>query len=124
MSILDSVKAEGASLVAEQVVNPDAPASPSTSKVEDVKVEANSNVEGTGATNAKEEKDIKEEKKTPEKKRVYENGVLKTSARADLEDFSKNVKFDPSLLPISDDPKEIRGQVCAHELFKSFESLI
>lgn len=44
------------------------------------------------------------------KVRVYDNGVLKTSARTQ-EDPRKNSKYDPSVLPETDDPKKIRAQV-------------
>ena len=44
------------------------------------------------------------------KPRTYEDGVLKTSAREDP--YAKsNSKYDPSILPQTDDPKKIRAQV-------------
>jgi hypothetical protein len=44
------------------------------------------------------------------KLRTYENGMLKTSAIEQKR--RENSKYDPSVLEISADPKEIRGQVC------------
>jgi len=38
-------------------------------------------------------------------------GMLQTTARGDPKNYSANVKSDPSLLPESDDPGEIRKQV-------------
>ena len=42
---------------------------------------------------------------------VEEPNILKTSAPMDEKDYSKNVKYDPSVLPESDDAYEIRKQV-------------
>jgi lupus La protein len=41
--------------------------------------------------------------------RTYENGVLKTSAHQ--HEGKNNSKYDPSVLPVTDDPKQIRSQV-------------
>ena len=54
-----------------------------------------------------------EPKKKPYSKTYEEGdlaGVLKTSAQED-EDYSKNRKYDPSILPESKDHVEIRNQV-------------
>lgn len=56
------------------------------------------------------------EMRSPENKatngvRTYEDGMLKTSAREDQYDRSKNSKYDPSILPETDDPVLIRNQV-------------
>lgn len=48
--------------------------------------------------------------------RTYEDGVLKTSAIEDLKDPRKNNKYDPSVLPETDDPQLIRNQVCLQHL--------
>lgn len=62
--------------------------------------------------------------KTPEKKpRTYENGVLKTSAQESPE-RKRNSKYDPSVLPTTNDPKEIRAQVYTHKSHPRFEILI
>ena len=68
-----------------------------------------------------EDGDVKIESKDAEKNgtekkekngfRTYEDGVLKTSAREDHKDRSKNSKYDPSVLPETDDPQLIRNQV-------------
>ena len=44
--------------------------------------------------------------------RTYEDGVLKTSAKEDATDRKKNSKYDPSILPETDDAQLIRNQVC------------
>jgi lupus La protein len=65
--------------------------------------------------------DIKEEKSDKKaeddgdsgekKERFDDNGVLKTSARID--ETRKNYsKYDPAVLPTTDDPSKIRAQVC------------
>jgi len=41
---------------------------------------------------------------------TYENGMLKTTAR-ERDDGRSNSKYDPSILPETDDPKKIRAQV-------------
>lgn len=64
--------------------------------------------------------DVKMENASPESKKkpwsaTYEEGdlagVLKTSAQHDEEDYKLNNKYDPSVLPESNDPTEIRNQV-------------
>lgn len=76
-------------------------------KSETVKEEATSKQESNGTVKVKEE----DEKTTPRtRSRTYENGMLKTSARE--EKGGKNSKYDPSVLPQTDDPKKIRAQVC------------
>lgn len=44
-------------------------------------------------------------------RRYDENGVLKTNAKQDWKDPKKNSKYDPSILPNTDDPAKIRAQV-------------
>jgi lupus La protein len=51
--------------------------------------------------------------------RTDEDGVLKTSAKEDLENIKNNSKYDPSVLPESDDPHLIRQQVCLPVLTRS-----
>lgn len=51
--------------------------------------------------------------------RTYKDGVLKTSAREDTKDRSKNSKYDPSILPETDDAQLIRNQVCFSNAFSS-----
>ena len=76
--------------------------------------------EDAPATNVKEEhvkagsKDAKQNGTGKDEKhsaRTYEDGVLKTSAREDRNDRSKNSKYDPSVLPETNDPQLIRNQV-------------
>ncbi|RFU24627.1 hypothetical protein B7463_g11720, partial [Scytalidium lignicola] len=67
---------------------------------------ANANTEG-GVEKAKDEG---ESKSHEPKVRKDENGILKTSARS-YENPRKNSKYDPSVLPETDDPKKIRAQV-------------
>ena len=45
--------------------------------------------------------------------RFYSDGVLKTSRREDANGNKRNnSKYDPSILPDTDDPNAIRNQVC------------
>ncbi|KAH7313148.1 hypothetical protein BKA65DRAFT_154036 [Rhexocercosporidium sp. MPI-PUGE-AT-0058] len=44
-------------------------------------------------------------------RRYDENGVLKTSAKQDWDNHRNNSKYDPSILPQTDDPSKIRAQV-------------
>jgi hypothetical protein len=40
--------------------------------------------------------------------------MLKTTGKIDQTDHSKNIKFDASVLPVTDDPSKIRNQVNVH----------
>jgi lupus La protein len=69
-----------------------------------------------GSTEAKvelmddnKEKAPKENGKKEPRKRTYEDGVLKTSAQET--EGENNSKYDPSVLPVTDDAKQIRSQV-------------
>ncbi|PVH82600.1 hypothetical protein DL98DRAFT_513708 [Cadophora sp. DSE1049] len=64
----------------------------------------------TKVENGSESKDEKAGKKQ-DRKRYDENGVLKTNARQDWDDHKNNSKYDPSILPTTDDPAKIRAQV-------------
>ncbi|KAH8804726.1 hypothetical protein F5884DRAFT_822688 [Xylogone sp. PMI_703] len=67
---------------------------------------ANGNADG-GPVKSEDEEKVK----SPERHvRTDANGVLKTSARS-YDDPRKNSKYDPSVLPETDDPKKIRAQV-------------
>ncbi|KAH6717045.1 hypothetical protein BKA61DRAFT_316901 [Leptodontidium sp. MPI-SDFR-AT-0119] len=44
-------------------------------------------------------------------RRYDENGILKTSAKQDWDNHRNNSKYDPSILPQTDDPAKIRAQV-------------
>jgi hypothetical protein len=46
--------------------------------------------------------------------------VLKTTAKINREDHTKNVKFDPAALPETDDPAKIRAQVGLDHCFLLF----
>ena len=83
------------------------------------------NGEGSeGKIEEKTEEKIATPDHTPEKKpRTYENGVLKTSAQESPE-RKRNSKYDPSVLPTTNDPKEIRAQVHTHKSHPMFEILI
>jgi lupus La protein len=64
-------------------------------------------------TDIKEEKsDVKAEEK---KERFDENGVLKTSVQIDGERRNYS-KYDPAVLPTTDDPSKIRAQVCSNAI--------
>jgi len=45
--------------------------------------------------------------------KIDDNGVLKTKAQVD-ETRRNHSKYDPSVLPTTDDPKKIRAQVCSN----------
>jgi lupus La protein len=83
-------------------------------KVEDVKDEPKG-TENNGSSNIKEE-DVKNEKfEEKDGVRTYNNGILKTSRKADDSgDFKNNSKYDPSVLPETDNAQEIRNQVCSN----------
>jgi len=75
-------------------------------------------VEGTTdapMTEEKTEAATAENKETETKKSAYQapEGMLRVSGpkAADDKVFRNNVKFDPSVLPETDDPKQIRTQV-------------
>jgi lupus La protein len=107
----------------------------STAKVEDAQPEPVSSTtqettkmeEDTPATKI-EDGDVKSEVKNAKKNGTekkekngpptYENGILKTTVREDVNDRSKNSKYDPSVLPETDDPKLIRNQVTIWNLNK------
>jgi len=93
-------------------------------ELEDVKaaaeVKEEQKVEENGsASDVKQEKsDSKTERKKPtevKKERFDDNGVLKTNARIYESDERKNYsKYDPAVLPPTDDPSKIRAQVCSN----------
>jgi hypothetical protein len=61
-------------------------------------------------------KEVKQEQKNGhDGVRTYENGMLKTSAQEQPE-FSRNSKYDPSVLAVTDNPKAIRGQVGSYKV--------
>jgi hypothetical protein len=67
------------------------------------------------ATDIKEEKSDKKAEENgasgENKERFDDNGILKTSAQID--ETRKNYsKYDPAVLPATDDPSKIRAQVC------------
>ena len=62
------------------------------------------------AENGSDHKDENAGKKQ-DRKRYDENGVLKTTAKQDWDDHKNNSKYDPSILPTTDDPVKIRAQV-------------
>lgn len=59
---------------------------------------------------AEEAKADDEAKDKPEENDATENTILKTTRKAH-HDKRKNNKFDPSILPVTDDAGQIRGQV-------------
>ena len=69
------------------------------------------------ATDVNEEiRDTKEEDSGVSLKKedkIDDNGVLKTKAQVD-ETRRNHSKYDPSVLPTTDDPKKIRAQVCSN----------
>jgi hypothetical protein len=62
-------------------------------------------------TNIKEENDEKKVDTKGGGPRTYDNGVLKTTRKVDDKDYKNNSKYDPTVLPETDDAKEIRKQV-------------
>ncbi|CZT00531.1 related to RNA-binding protein La1 [Rhynchosporium graminicola] len=76
----------------------------------EVKEEASVKEDTDAKKDVKEEADEKKDVKQ-DKRRYDENGVLKTSAQVDWKDHRKNSKYDPSILPTTDDPAKIRAQV-------------
>ncbi|TAQ85568.1 hypothetical protein B7494_g6113 [Chlorociboria aeruginascens] len=74
----------------------------------DVEVQVESSVK-VGEENGMTKANSGEDQKNKAKK--YDDGVLRTKAKIDLDDFSKNTKYDPTVLPETDDPKKIRAQV-------------
>jgi lupus La protein len=74
--------------------------------------EEKTEVKNKDATDVREEKNDEKTngKGTPQskKQRTYDNGVLKTSGQ---EGRGRNSKYDPSILPTTDDPSKIRAQV-------------
>jgi lupus La protein len=80
-------------------------------------VEEASTIEKNEATaDVEEEKsdDKTEDNGAPQKKkqRTYDDGVLKTSGK--VKENARNSKYDPSVLPTTDDPGKIRAQVCSN----------
>jgi lupus La protein len=99
----------------DEVVKDEEGAVPAVEKVEDVKVESK-DTEANGTSNTKEE-DSKDEKiDRKDRERKYSNGVLKTSAKIDEENYKNNSKYDPSILPETDDAQAIRNQVCSYKI--------
>lgn len=89
------------------------PEQPVTSQDETTKDAPAVTVEdGDVKTDIKDTKMNGAEKKEMNGLRTYEDGVLKTSAREDATDRNKNSKYDPSILPETDDARLIRNQVC------------
>ncbi|KAH8585577.1 hypothetical protein B0O99DRAFT_646619 [Bisporella sp. PMI_857] len=94
----------------------------SDSKVEDTKIEeakadaaavgekAEENIESVDATEDLKMSEETEKKSKTSGPRKYEDGVLKTSAQEDTNPKA-NSKYDPSILPESNDASQIRGQV-------------
>ena len=84
----------------------------------EVKEEKPAETNGGEAKVKEEESGVKpEEKDTPEKKlRFDEKGVLKTSVKIheNSHRYTKWSKYDPSVLPATDDPTKIRAQVYSH----------
>jgi len=77
--------------------------------------EEQSTVKSEAATDIKEEKSDKKAEENgvsgKNKERFDDNGILKTSAQID--ETRKNYsKYDPAVLPATDDPSKIRAQVC------------
>lgn len=72
-----------------------------------------SNDHDAEAPKGDEEKVKEGDAKTRPSSQQPPEGMLRTSGRRNADDkvFSNNVKFDPSVLPTTDDPKQIRTQV-------------
>lgn len=89
-----------------EILNKENTAVPTVEKDESVEIEPK-DTETNGTSNINED-DVKDEK-TVERK--YENGVLKTSRKIDETNYKNNSKYDPSILPETDDAQAIRNQV-------------
>ena len=94
----------------------DAPVEDSDVKITGTDVQATP-VDESADKDASTEKDTaaegdadKTEKARPSVRNPPE-GMLKTTGRAVSNDHKKNIKFDPSSLPETDDPDKIRAQV-------------
>lgn len=83
---------------------------PETTKLEE-DTPATKTEDGDSKTESKDTKKKGSEKREKNGVRTYEDGVLKTSAQEDPNDRRNNSKYDPSVLPETDDPKLIRNQV-------------
>ncbi len=83
---------------------------------DDIKQENNGGAvkEESGDVKKEENQDAKERRP---KKIDYPEGMLRITKRALVGE--SNVKFDPSSLPITDDPALIRAQVCSTDLAQS-----
>lgn len=96
---------------------------PATSSAQDELKDEVLTEEGAPATKAEEKKDYAEKKEHNGRgTRTFkdENGVLKTSPQKISENKRQNSKYDPSILPKSDDAQTIRNQVCFN---RSLETL-
>lgn len=119
------------SLPNDQTVNKEG-SGPSSSTEKEVVMTATESEDANGAAEIEEEQSaekseaatgVKEEqsdKKVADpgaseekKERFDENGVLKTSAQID-DDRKNYSKYDPTVLPTTDDPSKIRAQVCSN----------
>jgi lupus La protein len=69
---------------------------------EDVTAKAGGEADGAQADDADE-------------KTKSSGGMLKTKARVDHKNSAANSKYDPSVLPDTDDPEKIRNQVCPND---------
>lgn len=109
------------SLPNEETVNKPTgdPSAPTDTVLEDAKVEATaangSAIEEesgkTGENGAVTEGKDGEKKERVPRQRTYSNGMLKTSAHE--REGKNNSKYDPSVLPETDDHKKIRAQVAS-----------
>jgi lupus La protein len=72
----------------------------------------------TGIEEEKSNKKIERNGSSEKKERFDDNGVLKTSAKIYESDVRRNYsKYDPAVLPTTDDPSKIRAQVCSNAVF-------
>lgn len=85
---------------------------PEAAPTTDATSKENAEVEGVKSEETKAEEIKPEETKAVETKNgdAEDTGMLKTKARVDY-NHRKNNKFDPSTLPETDNPSEIRAQV-------------
>ena len=104
------------------------PEQPVTSSTQDETIETEEGAPATKVDDADTKAESPDAKKNgfteKEKKiRTYDEGelkgVLKTSAHEDpTGDKRKNSKYDPSILPETDDPSEIRRQVSSRNILE------
>ncbi|KAK3318464.1 hypothetical protein B0H66DRAFT_239019 [Apodospora peruviana] len=106
---VQSPKTEDSPAVAAENIKSEAAVEAPVEAAVDAAVEVKQEEEAsTAATEADSAKDAESTEETQNGK--TETNILKTTAKINYEDPKKNNKFDPSVLPVTDDPDLIRTQ--------------